>query len=116
MLVRRAYVRVEAAGSSDRELLPYVGSLLSRWESAPAADPSAPSRSRAGNTLTARERDILARISHGFSNKRSARTLQISPEPVKTHDKRIFCKLAASSRTDDASRAGSHGPFRGRSP
>jgi DNA-binding NarL/FixJ family response regulator len=52
-----------------------VGSLLSRWEAAPAADPSAPSRSRAGNTLTARERDILAMISHVFSNKRIARTL-----------------------------------------
>jgi ATP/maltotriose-dependent transcriptional regulator MalT len=109
MLLRRAYVRTEAAGSSDRELLPYVGSLLSRWESGPAADPSAPSRSRAGNTLTARERDILAMISQGFANKRIARTLQISPETVKSHVKRIFSKLAASSRTEAVSRAGSLG-------
>src|SRR5260370_18500442 len=97
MLVRRAYVRVEAAGSSDRELLPYVGSLLSRWESAPAADPSAPSRSRVGNPLAARERDILAMITHGFSNKRTARTLQISPETVKSHVHRIFSKPSPSS-------------------
>jgi LuxR family maltose regulon positive regulatory protein len=108
-LLRRAYVRTEAAGSSDRDLLPYVGSLLARWESAPAADPSAPSRSRTGNTLTARERDILAMISHGFANKRIARTLQISPETVKSHVKRIFSKLAASSRTEAVSRAGSLG-------
>jgi DNA-binding CsgD family transcriptional regulator len=109
MLLRRAYVRTEAAGSSDRELLPYVGSLLARWESAPAADPSAPSRSRTGNTLTARERAILAMISQGFANKRIARTLQISPETVKSHVKRIFSKLAASSRTEAVSRAGSLG-------
>jgi ATP/maltotriose-dependent transcriptional regulator MalT len=109
MLLRRAWTRVEASRSPDRELLPYVASLLSRWESAPAADPSAPSRSRAGNTLTARERDILAMISQGFSNKRIARTLQISPETVKSHIKRIFSKLAASSRTEAVSRAGSLG-------
>ncbi len=109
MLLRRAYVRAGAAGSSDRELLPYVGSLLSRWESAPAAGPSALSNSRAGSTLTARERDILATISQGFSNKRIARTLQISPETVKSHVKRIFSKLAASSRTEAVSRAGSLG-------
>jgi LuxR family maltose regulon positive regulatory protein len=109
MLLKRGYGRTEAAGSSDHELLFYVGSLLSRWESGPAADPSAPSRSRTGNTLTARERHILAMISHGFSNKRIARTLQISPETVKSHVKRIFSKLAASSRTEAVSRAGSLG-------
>jgi ATP/maltotriose-dependent transcriptional regulator MalT len=109
MLLRRAYVRTEAAGSSDRELLPYVGSLLSRWESVPAADPAALSRSRAGNTLTGRERDILAMISQGFANKRIARTLHISPETVKSHIKRIFLKLAASSRAEAVSRAGSLG-------
>jgi LuxR family maltose regulon positive regulatory protein len=54
---------------------------------APAAGPTAPSRSRAGNALTARERDIVAMISQGFSNKRIARTLQISPETVKSHVK-----------------------------
>ena len=109
VLLRRAYARIEAAGSLDRDLLPYVGSLLSRWESAPAAGPSAPSGSRASSTLTARERDILAMISQGFANKQIARTLRISPETVKSHVKRIFSKLAASSRTEAVSRAGSLG-------
>jgi ATP/maltotriose-dependent transcriptional regulator MalT len=109
VLLRRAYARIEAAGPLDRDLLPYVGSLLSRWESVPAAGPSAPSGSRAGNTLTARERDILAMISQGSSNKQIARTLRISPETVKSHVKRIFSKLAASSRTEAVSRAGSLG-------
>ncbi len=74
MLLTRTYTRAEASRSSDRELLPYMASLLSRWESAPAASPPEPSRSRVGNTLTERERDILVMISQGFSNKRIART------------------------------------------
>jgi ATP/maltotriose-dependent transcriptional regulator MalT len=109
LLLRRAYARVEKSPSADRELLPYLASLLSRWESAPAATPPAPSRNRAGNTMTEREGDVLSMISQGFSNKRIARALQISPETVKTHLKRIFSKLAAGSRTEAVSRAGSLG-------
>jgi hypothetical protein len=36
--------------------------------------------SRVNDPLTARERDVLAMISQGLSNKRVARTLEISPE------------------------------------
>ena len=61
------------------------------------------------DTLTARERDVLAMISQGFANKRIARTLEISPETVKSHVKRIFSKLAVSTRTEAVSRAGSLG-------
>jgi orotate phosphoribosyltransferase-like protein len=39
-------------------------------------------------------------ISQGFSNKRIARTLEISPETVKWYVKRIFLKLAVSTRTE----------------
>jgi LuxR family maltose regulon positive regulatory protein len=39
---------------------------------------------------SARERDVLALISQGCSNKRIARILEISPETVKSHVKRIF--------------------------
>jgi DNA-binding CsgD family transcriptional regulator len=55
--------------------------------------------------LTARERDVLAMIRQGCSNKRIARTLEISPETVKSHVKRIFLKLAVSTRTEAAFRA-----------
>jgi ATP/maltotriose-dependent transcriptional regulator MalT len=44
-------------------------------------------------------------ISQGFSNKRIARTLEISPETVKTHAKRIFLKLAVNTRTEAVFRA-----------
>jgi DNA-binding CsgD family transcriptional regulator len=59
--------------------------------------------------ITARERDVLSMISQGYSNNRVARTLEISPETVKSHVKRIFSKLSVSTRTEAASRAASRG-------
>jgi ATP/maltotriose-dependent transcriptional regulator MalT len=50
------------------------------------------------DTLTSREGDILAIIRQAFSNKRIARALEISPATVKSHVKRIFLKLAVSTR------------------
>ena len=90
--------------SKDRELPPFVGSLFSQWDAGYAGDPSAQPNSR---VLTPRERDVLAMISQGFSNKRTARALEISPETVKTHVKRIFLKLAVNTRTEAVCRAGS---------
>jgi LuxR family maltose regulon positive regulatory protein len=107
VLLRRAYYRTEAPGSSDRELLPFVGSLLARRDARHAAGRSR--QTRVSDPLTARERDILGMISQGFSNKRIARTLEISPETVKSHVKRIFSKLAVGTRTEAVSRAGSLG-------
>ena len=97
--------RTEALGSKDRE----AASLLSRWHARSAGDHSAQLSSRGSDGLTARERDVLAMISQGFSNKRIARTLEISPETVKTHVKRIFLKLAVNTRTEAVCRAGSLG-------
>jgi ATP/maltotriose-dependent transcriptional regulator MalT len=109
MLLKGAYSRAEAPGSTDREVLPFVGSLLSRWDARATSDRSAQPGGHVGNTLTARERNILAMIGQGSSNKRVARNLEISPETVKSHVKRIFSKLAVSSRTAAVSRAGSLG-------
>jgi LuxR family maltose regulon positive regulatory protein len=95
----------EPPRSKDHELLPFVGSLLSRWDARSAGDHSAQLSSRGSDRLTARERDVLAMISQGCSNKRIARTLEISPETVKSHVKRIFLKLAVSTRTEAVFRA-----------
>jgi RNA polymerase sigma factor (sigma-70 family) len=51
-----------------------------------------------GAHLSARERTIVILMGHGLSNKRIARQLNISPETVKSHAKRIFWKLAVQSR------------------
>jgi ATP/maltotriose-dependent transcriptional regulator MalT len=109
MLLRRAYARAEASASTDRDVLPFVGSLLSRWDTRhEGSSPTQPKR-RVSDTLTARERDVLVMISQGFANKRIALILEISPETVKSHVKRIFSKLAVSTRTEAAFRASSLG-------
>ena len=51
-------------------------------------------------------------IGQGLSNKGIARALEISPETVKSHVKHIFLKLAVSTRSAAAFRAGSHGLLR----
>ncbi len=65
--------------------------------------------SRVSDPLTARERDVLAMISQGLSNKCIARALEISPETVKSHVKHIFLKLEVGTRAESVSRAGSLG-------
>ena len=103
--------RVEALGSNYREARPIVGFPLSWWDSSYADGRSAQPGSRVSDTLTARECEVLAMISQGFTNKRIARILQISPETVKSHVKHIFLKLAVSTRAEAVSRAGSLGPL-----
>ena len=83
-----------------------IGSLLSRWKARNAA---VPAEARISDVLTQRERDILGRISQGMPNKQIARVLQISPETVKSHIKRIFLKLAVSTRAEAVSQATSLG-------
>ena len=75
-----------------------------------------PSRNRASDALTARERDVLSVISQGLSNKRAARALEISPETVKSHVKAIFLKLAVGTRAEAVFRAGSLGLLRSWEP
>jgi ATP/maltotriose-dependent transcriptional regulator MalT len=104
MLLRRAYDRADSANSMDREVLPFVGSLLSRWGARHAENAFVQPPSVIGDTMTARERDILARIGDGLSNKGIARALDISPETVKSHIKNIFLKLAVTTRTEAVSR------------
>ena len=83
----------------------FVGSLLSQWDPRYAGNGAARPRNRVSDPLTARERDVLAMISQGCSNKRIARTFEISPETVKSHVKHIFLKLEVGTRTEAVFRA-----------
>jgi ATP/maltotriose-dependent transcriptional regulator MalT len=108
-LLRRAYDRANAVDSPDREVLPFVGSLLSRREASQAAGTTIRPISAISDTLTARERDILGRIGQGLPNKRIARVLEISPETVKSHIKNIFLKLGVGTRVEAVSHGKSLG-------
>jgi DNA-binding CsgD family transcriptional regulator len=101
--------RVETPGSNLREARPDLGLLLSESDSFYADGRSRQPASRVSDPLTAREREVLAMIGQGHTNKRIARILGISPETVKSHVKRIFLKLAVSTRAEAVSRAGALG-------
>lgn len=60
-------------------------------------------------TLTPREREILRHLAQGLTNKAIARALDISPETVKLHVRKILAKLKLSSRVEAAVFAVEHG-------
>ncbi len=55
--------------------------------------------------LTPREREVLAAVRDGFSNKEVARRLGVSDQTVKFHLSAIYAKLDAASRTEAVTRA-----------
>ncbi|MBW5482695.1 response regulator [Streptomyces bambusae] len=74
--------------------------LLAQDETAPA---------RGGSTLTEREREVLALIADGRSNREIARALVLSEKTVKTHVSNILMKLDLADRTQAALWAVRHG-------
>jgi DNA-binding NarL/FixJ family response regulator len=72
-------------------------------------DTQAGGRSGAGATLTDREREVLAEIARGRSNREIARALVLSEKTVKTHVSSIFMKLDVADRTQAALYAVRHG-------
>lgn len=62
------------------------------------------------NTLTPREREVLAQIAEGLTNKEIARRLSVSPATIKAHVERIIAKLGVSDRTQAAVLVARAGP------
>jgi FixJ family two-component response regulator len=50
--------------------------------------------------LTRRERDVLAQVTRGASNKEAGRRLGISPRTIEVHRARIMDKLGARNAAD----------------
>jgi LuxR family maltose regulon positive regulatory protein len=88
------------------ELRPYIHTLLGRHPGSQVLGSGArqpPEIVR--QPLTPRENSVLRLIASGFSNKRIARRLDITPETVKSHAKSIFAKLAAQTRAQAVAHA-----------
>lgn len=86
-------VREVAGGGSfiERQTLRGVLSHVRSAKGAPAPQ-----------SLTRREREILALVSEGLSNREIAERLVLSPETVKSHVAAILSKLDLSDRTQAA--------------
>ena len=76
---------------------------------APAPAAVEPPRLRLAEELTAREREVLALLSRGLSNKQIASELDISEHTAKFHVNAILGKLGAASRTEAVVVAVRHG-------
>jgi two-component system, NarL family, response regulator LiaR len=90
---------VRAAHAGEALLDPAVGARLVEEV---AARPGSGQRDGARERLTAREREVLELIAHGFSNKRIARELGIAEKTVKTHVGHVLAKLGVADRTQAA--------------
>ncbi len=71
--------------------------------------PVLPASSRAPAGLSPREREVLALVAEGRSNKAIAEALFVSPNTVKTHVAALLNKLHADSRVQLATIAARHG-------
>lgn len=58
---------------------------------------------------TAREREVLALLAQGFSNKMVARELHISEHTVKFHVSSLYAKLGVNNRAEAVSQGARHG-------
>jgi two-component system, NarL family, response regulator LiaR len=73
-------------------------SVAARLVDALADPPGAPPAER----LTSREREVLALLARGMSNKRIALELGVAEKTVKTHMGHVLAKLGVSDRTQAA--------------
>lgn len=74
-----------------------------------AAALMAPAAQGRAEALTTRERDVLAQIAAGRSNREIARALSLAEKTVKTHVSNVLMKLGVADRTQAAIYAVRHG-------
>jgi DNA-binding NarL/FixJ family response regulator len=98
------YKDVDPVALADAIRSVHAGHVLLQPEVAGALlaqEQGAPSTGR-GNALTDREREVLALIADGRSNREIARALVLSEKTVKTHVSNILMKLDLADRTQAA--------------
>jgi DNA-binding NarL/FixJ family response regulator len=101
--LREAAAAAAAAAARARSIAELLDEALVALNDAgggaslPLATPQAASQRRAA-LLSAREREVLALVAGGRSNKAIAEALYVSPNTVKTHVTSLLHKLEVESR------------------
>jgi DNA-binding NarL/FixJ family response regulator len=78
------------------------GHLLLAPEAAGTLLEPANTRTRGLDALTAREREVLAELAQGRSNREIARALNVSEKTIKAHVSSVLSKLGVQDRTQAA--------------
>jgi DNA-binding NarL/FixJ family response regulator len=102
---------IRSAAAGEVHLDPAVAGIVARRMRAggQANGGRAGDGSAAIAALTARERDVLARVARGLPNRQIAADLGITERTARTHVSNILAKLGLASRTQAALLAVQHG-------
>ena len=99
---------IRSAAAGEVHLDPAVASIVAR-RMRDGGRGSALDQADGIGTLTARERDVLARVARGYPNRQIASDLGITERTARTHVSNILAKLGLTSRTQAALLAAQHG-------
>ena len=102
---------IRAAAAGEVHLDPAIAGIVARRmrEGGRANGGRANGESDGIDALTARERDVLARVARGLPNRQIAADLGITERTARTHVSNILAKLGLASRTQAALLAVQHG-------
>lgn len=102
---------IRAAAAGEVHLDPAIAGIVARrMRDGGRANGGRTGREREGiDSLTARERDVLAKVARGLPNRQIAEDLGITERTARTHVSNILAKLGLASRTQAALLAVQHG-------
>ena len=102
---------IRSAAAGEVHLDPAIAGIVARRMRDGGRGDNRPADRTAGGleALTARERDVLARVARGLPNRQIADDLGITERTARTHVSNILAKLGLASRTQAALLAVQHG-------
>jgi DNA-binding NarL/FixJ family response regulator len=102
---------IRSAAAGEVHLDPAIAGIVARRMRDGGRGDGGPGDGTAGGlaSLTARERNVLARVARGLPNRQIAEDLGITERTARTHVSNILAKLGLASRTQAALLAVQHG-------
>jgi non-specific serine/threonine protein kinase len=105
----RALLMEQAIAEAEQALVEVEATTADRQSQSPSASPATKQAGDLAAALTPRERQVLALVAQGASNRAIADTLVITERTAEIHVSNILGKLGVTSRTQAAAFALAHG-------